>query len=125
MRHQAPNEKRLFWVGSSKSDLDTFPDPVKDTFGTALSAAQFGGKHAVAKPWKGEGPGVVEIVKNFDGNAYRAVYTVHFDKAIYVLHCFQKKSHSGIKTPRIDINLIAARLKLARRDYEEKYDPKY
>ena len=92
--------------------------------GTALSAAQFGGKHPAAKPWKGAGPGVLEIVKNFDGNTFRAVYTVHFENAIYVLHSFQKKSPAGIKTPRMDVDLIAARLKLARKKYEEKYDPK-
>jgi phage-related protein len=65
---------------------------VKDKFGVALSVAQFGGKHPDAKPWKGEGPGVLEIVGDYQGDTYRAVYTVRFQRAIYVLHVFQKKS---------------------------------
>ena len=73
---QAPGEKPLFWVGSSRNDLLNFPEPVKDELGIALSVAQFGGKHWKAKPWKGEGPGVLEIVENHRGDTYRAVYTV-------------------------------------------------
>lgn len=67
-------EKQLRWVGSSKEDLLRFPEPVKDSMGAALSLAQFGGKHPAAKPWKGQGPGVFEIVDDFAGNTYRAVY---------------------------------------------------
>ena len=89
--------------------------------GTALGVAQYGDKHPVAKPWKGEGPGVLEIVSNFDGDTFRAVYTVRLPKAVYVLHCFQKKSPSGIRTARTDVDLIRARLKLARADYEVRY----
>jgi phage-related protein len=69
-----------------------------------------------------QGGGVFELVESFEGNAYRAVYTVRFEKAVYVLHCFQKKSPSGIRTERTDIDLIAARLKLAQQDYEEHYE---
>ena len=87
----------------------------------ALSVAQFGGKHPKAKPWKGEGPGVVEVVGDFDGDTFRAVYTVKFRKAIYVLHCFQKKSPTGIRTAKVDVKLVSQRLKAARDDYEARY----
>lgn len=118
---RAPGEKPLFWVGSSKEDLLKFPSGVQDVMGTALSVAQFGGKHAEAKPWKGEGPGVFEIVGDHRGNTFRAVYTVRFERAMYVLHAFQKKSPRSIRTSRKDIGLIRQRLSQARRDYEAKY----
>ncbi|MGA3295418.1 MAG: type II toxin-antitoxin system RelE/ParE family toxin [Candidatus Acidiferrales bacterium] len=118
---QASSEKPLFWVGSSKRDLLAFPEEVKDDLGVALSVAQFGGKHPGAKPWKGEGPGVLEIVEDNRGDTYRAVYTVRFEGAIYVLHAFQKKSPSGRKTSRTDTELIAQRLRMARQDYEVRY----
>src|SRR5271163_2199766 len=98
-----------------------FPEDVKDEMGTALSVAQFGGKHPKAKPWKGEGPGVLEVVADHRGDTYRAVYTVKFEHAIYVLHAFQKKSPSGIKTARKDVELIARRLHEARADYEVRH----
>src|ERR1700733_2386884 len=90
-------EKPLFWIGSAKNDLLEFPEAVKDEVGIALSVAQSGGKHPKAKPWKGEGPGVLEIVEDYRGDTYRAVYTVKFEKAAYVLHAFQKKSPKGNK----------------------------
>lgn len=111
-------EKPVYWVGSSKRDYLAFPDAVKDEMGYALGVAQLGGKHPKAKPWKGEGPGVLELVESFDGNAYRAIYTVRFGDAVYVLHAFRKKSPSGIKTAVTDVDLVATRLKLARADYE-------
>jgi phage-related protein len=77
-RTLSKGEKPLDWVGSSKKDFLAFPEPVKDEMGNALGLAQFGGKHPSAKPWKGQGPGVFEVVENHDGNAYRAVYTVRF-----------------------------------------------
>lgn len=86
--------------------------------GYALGVAQLGGKHPHAKPWKGEGPGIFEIVEDHRGDTYRAVYTVRFAGMVYVLHAFQKKSKSGIKTPQNDVKLIADRLKQAQRDYE-------
>ncbi len=114
-------EKPLFWIGPSKDDLLAFPEAVKDQIGTALSVAQFGGKHPHAKPWKGEGPGVFEVVEDHRADTYRAVYTVRFEGVVYVLHAFQKKSPSGIKTPRKDVDLIRRRLSDARADYEVRY----
>jgi phage-related protein len=118
---KAPGEKPLLWVGSSKNDLMEFPEAVKDEFGVALSVAQFGGKDLKAKPWKGEGPGILEIVEDHRGDTYRAVYTVKFEKAIYVLHAFQKKSPKGIKTALTDVEMVSRRLKVASEDYEVRY----
>jgi len=117
----AAGEKPLFWVGASKRDLLAFPPPVIDEIGMALSVAQFGGKHPRAKPWKGEGPGVFEVVEDRFGDTFRAVYTVRFERAIYVLHAFQKKSSTGVKTSRGDVRLIAQRLDAAAADYEVRY----
>lgn len=115
------DEKPLFWIGSAKSDLGEFPEAVKDEIGVALSVAQYGGKHPKAKPWKGEGGGVLEIVEDHQGNTYRAVYTVKFKNAAYVLHAFQKKSPKGIKTAHTDVELVSRRLNVAREDYEARY----
>jgi phage-related protein len=117
----AGGEKPLHWVGSSKRDFLEFPDPVRDEMGNALGVAQFGGMAPSAKPWKGLGPGVLELVESHDGNAYRAVYTVRFLDAVYVLHAFQKKSPSGARTDKRDVDLVGQRLKLAQRDHEEHY----
>ena len=114
----AYGEKPLFWISSSLEDLLGFPEAVKNEIGSSLSVAQFGGKHPNAKPWKGSGPGTLEIVEDYRGNAYRAIYTVKFANTVYVLHTFQKKSPSGIKTSRRDVELIEQRLKLAQKDYE-------
>jgi phage-related protein len=110
-------ETPVHWVGSSKKDLLTFPDQAVADIGYALSVAQLGGKHPDAKPWKGQGPGVLEIVEAFDGDAYRLVYTVRFADAIYVLHAFQKKSPKGIATDKRDIDLVAQRLRIAQELY--------
>jgi phage-related protein len=118
---RVPGEKALYWTGSSREDLLAFPEPVIDEIGTALSVAQFGGKHPSAKPWRGEGPGVFEVVEDHRGDTYRAVYTVQFESAVYVLHAFQKKSPSGIKTARKDVERIHRRLQEARADYEVRY----
>jgi phage-related protein len=118
---RVPGEKPLFWAGSSKQDLLAFPEAVIDEIGTALSVAQFGGKHPSAKPWRGEGPGVFEVVEDYRADTYRAVYTVTFESAVYVLHAFQKKSPSGIKTAQKDVQLIGRRLDQAREDYEVRY----
>jgi phage-related protein len=118
---QAPGERPLFWVGSAKNDLLAFPEAVKDEMGVALSAAQFGGKHPNAKPWKGEGPGVLEIVEDHRGDTYRTVYTVKFERAVYVLHAFQKKSPKGKKTAQSDVELISRRLRAASEHYEARY----
>ena len=122
MRSRPPrNEKPLHWVGSSKRDLLEFPETVIDNIGYALGAVQYGGHPPSAKPWKGLGPGVSEIVEGDAAGTFRAVYTVRFRKAIYVLHAFQKKSPSGIRTARKDVDLIGERLKAAKQDYEARY----
>lgn len=118
---RVPGEKPLFWIASSKQELLAFPGPVQDEIGTALSVAQFGGKHPKAKPWKGAGPGVLEVVEDHRGDTYRAVYTVRFEGAVYVLHAFQKKSPSGIRTSRRDVELITGRLNEARTDFEVRH----
>jgi phage-related protein len=120
-RKPVPGEKPLYWIGSSLKDITRFPADVRRSMGFALSAAQYGGKHPSAKPWKGEGPGVLEVVKDYDGDTYRAIYTVRFAHAIYVLHAFQKKSPRGVGTRQSDIALVRERLKVAQRDYEEKH----
>jgi phage-related protein len=108
-------------VGSSKRDFLGFPEAVKDDMGYALGLAQFGDKHPSAKPWKGQGPGVLELIENHDGDTYRAVYTVRFKEVVYVLHAFQKKSPRGIRTAQGDVDLVERRLKTAQRDYEARY----
>ncbi len=120
-RLPAKGEKRLDWIGSSKKNFLAFPEPVKGDMGNALGLAQFEGKHPSAKPWKGQGPGVFEIVDDYDGDTYRAVYTVRFKEVLYMLHAFQKKSPKGIKTAKVDVELVRSRLKLAQQDYEARY----
>lgn len=106
--------KALVWVSSAKKDLKAMPDNVQDTFGYALHLAQTGKKHPQAKPLKGFGSaGVLEVVEDTAGSTYRAVYTVRLTRAVYVLHCFQKKSTRGIATPKPDLDLIRERLKAA------------
>ena len=120
-RKPAPDEKPLIWVGASKRDLPAMPDAVIRHIGGALSVAQYGGKHPDAKPWKGLGSGVFEVVSDLEARTFRAVYVVRLERAIYVLHCFQKKSPSGIRTAKTDVKLIERRLKAARDDYEVRY----
>lgn len=108
----------LNFVGSAKEDLSGFPEEVKQDIGYALFEVQKGQKPQSAKPLKGfGGAGVLELIERFDGDTYRAVYTVKFREAVYVLRCFQKKAKSGIKTPQQDIELIKRRLKAAEEDY--------
>jgi len=101
-----------------KSRLPEFPTPSDQRYGHALGVAQLGGRHPSAKPWKGQGAGVFELVESFQGNAYRAIYTVRFQGYLYVLHAFQKKSPSGIRTAQSDIDLIHDRLIRARGHFE-------
>ncbi len=115
-------EKPLHWVGSSKKDLLALPPDVIDDFGYALGAVQLGSTPPQAKAWKGEGGAVWELVEKHRGDTFRAVYTVRFARAVYVLHCFQKKSPSGIRTAKSDIQLIHERLKQAELHYKETYD---
>lgn len=111
--------KPVKWVASSKRDLDAMPEDVKDVFGHAIDLAQAGGKHQDAKVMTGFGSaGVLEVVEDDRGDTYRAVYTVKFEGWVYVLHCFQKKSKTGTKTPKEDMDLIHARLKAAKLDFE-------
>jgi phage-related protein len=106
--------KPLEWIGSSYKDLMALPPDVRRFFGFALSLAQAGDLHDSAKVLKGfGGAGVLEVVEDDSGGTYRAVYTVKFAEAVFVLHCFQKKSKRGIETPREDMNIIRARLRLA------------
>jgi phage-related protein len=115
-----PKLKPLVWVAGSKADLMRLPRRVIHDFGFALYMAQAGGVHPNAKPLQGfRSAGVLEIVEDFQGNAYRAVYTVRFREAILVLHVFQKKSVRGIATPKPDVDLIKERLKAARRMAKE------
>lgn len=101
--------------------LLAFPAEVMDDFGYALSVVQHGGTPPSAKAWKGEGPGVFELVEEHRGDAFRAVFTVRFERAVYVLHCFQKKSPSGVRTARQDVDRVHERLRTAQKDYEVRY----
>ena len=115
-RNERPSLKPLIWVGPSRKELCDFPDPVQDRMGYALYVAQRGGKHPDAKALSGfGGAGVLEVVRDFRGDAFRAVYTVRFADVVFVLHAFQKKSTTGRQTPRREIALIGQRL----RDAEE------
>ena len=120
-RNLAPGEKPLFWVGSSKRDLLAMPDSVVRQIGVAMSVAQYGGKYPDAKPRKGLGPSVFEVASDFKTDTFRAAYVVRFEHAVYVLHCFQKKSPSGTRTAKTDIEMIERRLKAAQADYEVRY----
>jgi phage-related protein len=114
--------KPLEWVGSSLEDLKDFPEDVQGEIGYALYLAQIGDKHPDTKPLKGfKGASVLEVVEDFDGDTYRAIYTVKLPKAVYVLHVFQKKSKHGIATPKQDIDLIEARLERAKQHYNQVY----
>jgi phage-related protein len=117
--------KPLFWVGSSRKDIRGFPEDVKDAMGHALDIAQLGGKHPDTKPLSGfGGAGILEVVEDHAGDTYRAVYTVKFAGAVYVLHAFQKKSKRGAKTPDRELELIRERLKRAETDYGSWSKPK-
>ncbi len=104
----------LTWMGSSLEDLSAFPADVKRAFGFQLREVQKGVTPGVAKPLKQFGSGVFELRESFAGDAFRAVYAVKLEKAVYVLHAFKKKSKSGIAMPREDIAVIEQRLKRAR-----------
>ena len=111
--------KPVSWIGSSYKDFREFPVPMQDAMGYAPYQAQIGLKHGSAKPLKGfGGAGVLELVADHVGDTFRAVYAVKFATAVYVLHAFQKKSKSGIKTPTEDMQLIQRRLRAAEADYK-------
>ncbi|WNN42472.1 type II toxin-antitoxin system RelE/ParE family toxin [Winslowiella toletana] len=114
--------KTLYWINSSKKDLQSLPEKDQDTFGFALHLAQCGDKHVQSKPLKGfGGAGVLEVVEDFFSDTYRAVYTVNFNDAVYVLHAFQKKSSSGMVTPKPDMDKIRERLKTAENHVKGVY----
>jgi phage-related protein len=111
----------LLWVASSKRDYDKFPARVQEAMGFELFLAQTGQHPPSAKLMRGLGSGTVELVEDFAGDTYRAVYTVRFAAAVYVLHAFKKKSKRGRKTPHSDIDLIKRRLTEAESDYAQRY----
>jgi phage-related protein len=114
--------KPVEWIASSLDDLKDFPEDVQQAVGYALYRAQCGEQHSSVKPLKGfKGASVLEVVQDFDGDTYRAVYTVKLEEVIYVLHAFQKKSKHGIATPKQDIELLEARLKRAKEHYDKYY----
>ena len=113
---ELPSPKPVIWIGPSRRDFRALPGEVKSRMGYALYVAQLGGKHRDAKPLKGfGGAGVVEIVADHQGDTFRAVYTVRFAAAVYVLHVFQKKAKRGRATPKFEMKLIEQRLRDAER----------
>ena len=113
--------KPVVWLGRTRDELREFPRRVRKEFGFALWLAQRGSAHPKTKTLHGfDGGGVIEIVQNASGNAYRTVYTVRWSGVIYVLHVFQKKSTRGIKTPLPDRRLIDQRFREAKQDYERR-----
>src|SRR5262245_22714133 len=115
-------KKPVEFVGSAQKDLSTLPKQVKYVFGYAVFLAQCGKKHADAKPLKGfGGAGVLEVIENYQGDTYRAVYTVKFEGVVYVLDAFQKKSKRGSELPRVDMERIKLRLKIAQEHYRVTY----
>lgn len=117
MSNGKPSRQPLFWEGSAKRDFKAFPEAVQKDMGVALFVVQLGGTPPSAKPWKGLGPGVFELIDDHRGDTYRAVYTVRIADSVHVLHAFQKKSTSGIGTPRADVALIERRHKAVVRRY--------
>ena len=114
MIHIRRKLRQVIWVGNSKAELVEFPKPIQKDIGDGLFIAQAGSLSPEAKPLKGIGSGVFEIRADYRTNTYRAVYSVKIGNKIYVLHCFQKKSKRGIKTPQKEIDLIKRRLKIAQ-----------
>lgn len=114
--------KELDWISSSKKDLLEFPLEVRKEVGHALYLAQVGGKHKNAKPLKGFGGAqLLEIVQDDRNGTYRTMYTIQFDEVVYVLHAFQKKSKSGIKTSKQEMELVEKRLKWAQEKYRKQF----
>jgi phage-related protein len=114
----------LLWIGSSRKDYRKFPGRVQENFGFELYLVQSGQHPPSAKPLKGPGSGMLELIGDHDGDTYRTVYTVRFRKAVYVLHAFKKKSKRGIATPKADIELVRRRLKDAEADYATRFGEK-
>ena len=114
--------KPVEWVGSSKADLKRFPDPVQDRMGFAIYQAQAGFRHRDVKPLRGFGSGVLEVVSRHDGDTFRAIYTVRFETAVYVLHAFQKKAKRGVATPKRELDLVRRRLRVAEQHWRQTHN---
>ncbi|MYB51024.1 MAG: hypothetical protein F4X77_02315 [Acidobacteriia bacterium] len=119
MPAEAP--RPLEWVGSTKADIKSFPEAVREVLGYALFQAQVGLKHQSVKPLRGLGGKVLEVISRHDGDTFRAVYTVRFGTVVYVLHIFQKKAKRGIATPESEIDLIKRRLRAAEQHYRRNH----
>lgn len=111
---EKPPRKPITWMGSSKKDLRAFPQEVRREVGTALFWAEHGQLHPAAKPMKGNLREVTEIVSDYEGDTFRAMYTTRIGDEVYVLHAFQKKSKKGVATPQHELDVIQGRLKAAR-----------
>ena len=109
------------WVASSKRDLKCFPEPVRVHMGFAIFQAQTGLRHRDAKSLRGFGSGVLEVVSRYDGDTFRAVYTVRFEAAVYVLHVFQKKAKRGAATPKQELDVVRRRLRAAEQHYRDTH----
>ena len=121
MYNKSERSRPLKWVGSSRKDLKAFPRMVQRHIGVTLYVAQIGGAHPDAKALKGfGGANVLEIVSLDRSGTYRAVYTIKFEDAVYVLHAFQKKSKRGIETPKEEMDVVRARLAEVERLHKEK-----
>ena len=124
MKLDLPKSRPCFFVGSSKKGLSDLPLPVRQSVGYALHEAQLGDEPLDAKALKGfGGRSILEIVKDFDSDTYRAIYTVRFAEALYVLHVFQKKSKKGAETPKHVMDLVKQRLREAETHYREHFEP--
>ena len=111
----------LLWIASSRRDYRAFPARVQDNLGFELFLAQTGQHPPSAKPLRGLGGGTIELIEDFDRDTYRAVYTIRFSEAVYMLHAFKKKSKRGSKTPGSDIDLVKRRLRDAEQDYAQRF----
>jgi phage-related protein len=119
------SRKPVEFIGSSQDDLRALPKRVRAIFGYAILQAQEGKKHLDAKPLKDfGGAGVLEVVEDYDGDTYRAMYTVRFEGVVYVLDAFKKKAKKGSATPKADMDRVKRRLKIAQEHYEVNYRAK-
>lgn len=124
-KYETPVIRPVIWMGNSKKNILEFPNEVKKDVGDELQLMQYGGMPDSAKPFRGAGSGVFEIVTRFDTNTYRTVVAVQIGEKIYILHAFMKKSKSGIATPKSDVDLIKQRYRDAQevaKDEQEKKD---
>jgi phage-related protein len=120
MDHPISGRRPLFWEGSAKRDFKRFPTAVQKDMGVALFVVQLGGTPPTAKPWRGLGSGVFELIEDHRGDTYRAVYTVRIADGLHVLHAFQKKSKTGIATPKPDVDVVERRLKAVLDRYRDR-----